>query len=90
MSHTVNNKTSIKCKLSNKLHKILNPNPVKRSERWRSKNHKVYTDAEKIELFDEIKSMHDEISEEYSNCLYKNRMKKKVLKLRETKEKVSV
>lgn len=89
MSHSVNNKTSIKCKLSNKLHKIFDPNPVKRSERWRSKNQKYYTDEEKIALFDEIKSMHDKISEEYSNCLYKNRMKKKVLKLREANNKVT-
>jgi hypothetical protein len=83
MSHNVNNKTAIKCKVSNKLHKILEPNPVRRSERWMSKNQKSYTDAEKVKLFDEIKKMHDETSEEYSNCLYKNRMRKKIKKLRD-------
>lgn len=90
MSHNVNNKTSIKCKFSNQLHKILDhAYGVKRSERWKSKYQKVYTDKEKIAIFDEIKKIHDEISEEYSNCLYKNRMRKKVKKLRDENKKVS-
>ena len=88
MSHNVNNKTSIKLKFSNQLHKILDhAYGVRRRDRWRYK--KEYTDEEKIAIFDEIKKIHDEISEEYSNCLYKNRMRKKVKKLREAGKKVS-
>ena len=90
MSHTVNNKTAIKCKFSNELHKLIDPAyGVKRSDRWMSKYKKEYTDKEKIELFDQIKKLHDEISEEYSNCLYKNRMRKKVKKMREAGKKVA-
>lgn len=87
MSHNVNNKTAIKCKFSNQLHKILDhAYGVKRSQRWMSKYKKVYTDEEKIKIFDEIKKLHDEVSEEYSNCLYKNRMRRKRNKLREAKK----
>jgi hypothetical protein len=81
-NQSINSATSIKTKFSNSVHKILEPNlGVPRSKRWRFK--KELTDKEKIALFDQIKKLHDEISEEYSNCLYKNRQKKKVQKLRD-------
>lgn len=82
MKNNISSALSIKTKLSNSVHKILEPNlNIPRSKRWRNK--KEYTDKEKIKLFDQIKKLHDEISDEYSNCLYKNRMKKKVQKLRD-------
>ena len=73
---------SIKTKFSNSVHKILEPNiGVKRSQRWKVK--KELTDAQKIELFNQISKLHDDISAEYSDCLYKNRQKKRVQKLRD-------
>lgn len=79
---SISSALSIKTKFSNSVHKLLEPNiGIPRSKRWR--NRKEYSDKEKIALFDQIKKLHDEISEEYSNCLYKNRMKKKVQKLRD-------
>ena len=73
---------SIKTKFSNSVHKILEPNlGIPRRKRWQFK--KEYSDMEKIKLFDEIKKLHDDISREYSNCLYKNRQKKKIQKLRD-------
>lgn len=81
-NQSINSATSIKTKFSNSVHKILEPNiGIPRRIRWR--NRKEYTDKEKIALFDQIKKLHDEISEEYSNCLYKNRQKKKIQKLRD-------
>lgn len=82
MKNNISSALSIKTKFSNSVHKILEPNlGIPRSKRWRFK--KEYTDKEKIELFDQIKKLHDEVSEEYSNCLYKNRQKKKIQKLRD-------
>jgi hypothetical protein len=79
---SISSALSIKTKFSNAVHKLLESNiAIPRRIRWRNK--KVYTDQEKIALFDEIKKLHDQISEEYSNCLYKNRQKKKVQKLRD-------
>lgn len=73
---------SIKTKFSNAVHKILEPNiGVKRSQRWKVK--KELTDAQKIELFNQIAKLHDNISAEYSDCLYKNRQKRKIQKLRD-------
>lgn len=81
-NQNISSALSIKTKFSNSVHKILEPNlGVPRSKRWRVR--KELTDKEKIVLFDQIKKLHDEISDEYSNCLYKNRMKKKVQKLRD-------
>jgi hypothetical protein len=73
---------SIKTKFSNAVHKILEPGiGVKRSQRWKLK--KELTDKEKIALFDQISKLHEDISTEYSNCLYKNRQKKRIQKLRD-------
>lgn len=81
-NQNISSALSIKTKFSNSVHKILEPNiSIPRRIRWR--NRKELTDKEKIELFNQIKKLHDEISEEYSNCLYKNRQKKKVQKLRD-------
>jgi hypothetical protein len=79
---SISSSLSIKTKFSNAVHKLLEANiAIPRRIRWRKQ--KVYTDQEKIALFDEIKKLHDQISEEYSSCLYKNRQKKKIQKLRD-------
>lgn len=84
-TNSINSALSIKCKFSNSVHKILEPNiGIPRRIRWRNK--KEYTDKEKIALFDQIKQLHDEISEEYSDCLYKYRVKKRILKAREERK----
>lgn len=77
---TISNSTAIKCKFSNEVHKILEPNlGVKRSQRWRVQQFKL-TDAEKLAIYDKIVKLHNEVSEEYSNCLYKNRERKCIQK----------
>lgn len=81
-NNNISSALSIKTKFSNSVHKLLEPNMgIPRSKRW--KNRKEYTDKEKIALFDQLKKLHDEMSQEYSDCLYKNRQKKKVQKLRD-------
>jgi hypothetical protein len=83
-NQNISSALSIKTKFSNSVHKILEPNlGVPRSKRWRNKNIHAYTDKEKLEIFEQILKLHDQISDEYSNCLYKNRQKKKVQKLRD-------
>ena len=77
-----NTKTEmIKCTLSNKVHKLLNPNPVKNSERWKQKNVKL-SDKEKIELFDIIVSMDKETSRDLGYYWFKRRESKRVNKKR--------
>lgn len=81
-TNIISSALSIKLRFSNSVHKLLEPNiSVPRRVRWRNK--KEYTDKEKIALFDQIKKLHDEISEEYSACEYNYREKKRVLKARE-------
>lgn len=76
-----NSVTTIKCRFSNMAHKLLDPNyGNKRSEAW--KNRKQYTDKEKIEIFDELKKIHDECSEEIGHALWKRREKRRVHKQR--------
>ena len=76
-----NSATTIKCKFSNVVHKILEPNlNIKKSERLENK--KDFTNMEKIELFDKILSVHNECSAELSTCLYKRREKKRTQKAR--------
>lgn len=78
-----NSITSIKCRLSNEIHRILEPNiGVKRSDRWRLPK-KELTDADKIKLFDQIAKLHKDCSEEISAGLYKRRERKRKWKLRE-------
>lgn len=75
---THNSATTIKCRFSNLAHKLLDPNyGGKRRDAWKIKN-KVYTDKEKIEIFDKLKALDLVISEELSSCYYKRRKKKHV------------
>ena len=68
----------IKCKFSNEVHKILEPNiGVKKSERWKLKTPQL-TDKEKIELFDKISSLHKECSNELTSYQFDRREKKRI------------
>lgn len=74
--------TSIKCRFSNSVHKLVDQKyGVKNSQKWSMKVEKL-TNEEKIKLFDEIVKLDQEISSEISNALYKRREKKRVEKAR--------
>jgi len=76
-----NSVTTIKSRFSNLAHELLDPNyGNKRRDAWRNK--KVFTDAEKIEIFDKLKKIHDETSEEIGHALYKRREKRRIHKQR--------
>lgn len=73
-----NSVTTIKCRFSNSAHELLDPNyGNKNREAWKTKN-KVYTNAEKIEIFDKLKKVHDECSEEIGHALFERREKKRI------------
>jgi len=72
---------AIKCKFSNEVHKILEPNiNMKTNDRW--KNKKVFTDKEKLEMFEKIMSLHKETSNELTSYQYDKRKKKRIYKAR--------
>ena len=76
-----NSVTTIKSRFSNLAHKLLDPNyGNKRSEAW--KNKKDYSNDEKIKIFDELKQIHDECSEEIGRALWKRREKRRIHKQR--------
>jgi len=78
-----NSITTIKCRFSNGVHKLIDPYyGIKRSERWKHRP-KELTNADKVKLFDEIAKLHNECSEEISSGLYKRRERKRKMKLRE-------
>lgn len=73
----------IKCKFSNEVHKLLEPNiEMKKNDRW--KNHDKYklTDAQKLEIFEKILTLHSECSSELTNYQYDKRFKKRIHKSR--------
>ena len=71
--------TAIKCKFSNAVHKILEPNiNVKTRERWQHRKKYELTDKEKIELFDKIVAMHSTTSAELTHYQYDKRKKKRI------------
>lgn len=73
--------TTIKCKFSNKVHQVLEPN-INVPGRLRYKNKKTLTDKEKLEIFEKIVTLHDECSSELTNYQYDRRKKKRVNKER--------
>lgn len=79
-SHT----ETIKCTFSNAVHKLLNPNPVKNSEKWRVKKVQL-SNEEKITLFDQIVEMDKETSDLLGKYWYERREKRRVQKRREKK-----
>jgi hypothetical protein len=71
----------IKSKFSNAVHKLLNPNPVKNRDKWKTPKLKL-TDEQKIELFDKIVQLDREISDELGSYWYDKREKKRINKKR--------
>jgi hypothetical protein len=77
-----NSKTGmIKSTFSNKVHKLLNPNPVKNSERWKQKKVEL-SDKEKIELFDKIVAMEKATSNELSSYFFNRRENRRIQRKR--------
>lgn len=73
-----NSVTTIKCKFSNEVHKMLEPNVgIKKSQRYRVPK-KELTDSEKVEIYNKIVASHQECSDEISAALYKRREKKRI------------
>ena len=71
--------TSIKCKFSNAVHKILEPNlGIKRNERWKHQDKYKFTNEQKLEMFDQIFKMHSETSNELVSYKFKKSYKKRV------------
>lgn len=80
MTNTSHNPTtSIKCKFSNAVHRILEPNiDIKSGQRWKHYDRYKFTDSQKIQMFDEIMKLHKETSSELSSYLWQKRSKKRV------------
>ena len=75
--------TMIKCKFSNIVHALLEPNKdVKTRERWAKSNKYKLTDAEKLVLFDKIVAEHKKCSAELTAYQYDKRCKNRVKKAR--------
>ena len=80
----------IKSKFSNQVHRILEPNiDVKQSLRWKHRDKYKFTDAQKIQMFDQILQLHAESSEELSSYRADRSKKKRVAKEREARGWVS-
>lgn len=68
-----NTKTEmIKAKFSNAVHALLNPNPVKNRDKWRTKKVEL-TDSQKAAIFDKIVALDSEVSSELGSYWYKRR-----------------
>ena len=81
-----NNPTmTIKCKFSNAVHKILEPNiNIKRNQRWLKVNQEKYkfTDEQLFEMIEKIIKLHDECSKELSKYQFERREKRRIHKAR--------
>lgn len=66
----------IKAKFSNAVHALLNPNPIKNRDKWRTKTTPL-TDAQKVALFDKIVALDNETSSELGSYWYNRREKKR-------------
>ena len=83
MRNNNNPTVTIKCKFSNAVHKLLEPNlGVKRSERWKHREKYQLTDKQRLELFDQIMNLHYECSSELTSYQYDKRKKKRIHKAR--------
>jgi hypothetical protein len=75
--------TAIKCKFSNAIHKLLEPNiDIKKSHRWKYSDKYKLSDKQKLEIFEEIQKLHTECSSELTAYQYDRREKKRVQKAR--------
>jgi hypothetical protein len=89
---TNNPATSMKCRFSNQVHAILEPNlGVKRSERWKKEYREKYnfTDEQKLQMINEILKLHNELSSELVSYKFGRSRKKKVQKERAARGYVS-
>lgn len=83
MKNNNNPTTMIKCRFSNDVHKLLEPNlNVKASERWKHRDKYKLSDDQKLEIFDKIIELHSQCSNEIQNYLHKKRKKRRVQKER--------
>jgi len=72
---------TIKCTFSNEVHKILEPNiDIKTRQRWNKT--RVYSDKEKLEMFEKILALHKQTSSELTAYQYDKRNKKRIQKAR--------
>ena len=77
---------TIKCTFSNRVHRLLDKNfGVKRDLRWKKqyRDKEIFTNEEKIKLFDEILKIDKETSNLIANFQYQRREKRRVEKLRD-------
>lgn len=79
-SHT----ETIKCTFRNAVHKLLNPNHVKNSEKWKMKP-TILSTEEKAKLYDEIVKLDSVSTRLLGKYWYERREKKRVQRAREKK-----
>jgi hypothetical protein len=93
MKNIANNPaTSMKCRFSNQVHAILEPNiGVKRSERWKKEYREKYnfTDEQKLQMINEILKLHNELSNELVSYKFERSKKKRVQRERASRGYVS-
>lgn len=73
-----------KAKFSNAVHKLLNPNPVRHRDMWKTKKEPL-TDKQKIELFDKIVALDKQTSNELGSYFYWRRELKRINAQREAR-----
>ena len=75
--------TAIKCKFSNAVHRLLEPNiNIKKSQRWSKYDSYKFTDKQKLEMFETIMKLHYECSNELTSYQFEKREKKRIHKAR--------
>ena len=72
-----NKTTQLKCKFSNEVHKLLEPNWNKTKEERTKLGVVRFTDAQKIELFNNISLLHNESSKRITTSKFKKRAAKR-------------
>ena len=78
-NNKLNPTTTIKCEFSNEVHKILEPNyDVKQRDRWKLRDKNKFTDAQKIEMFDQIMKLHQVCSSNLTGYQFDKREKKRI------------
>ena len=83
MKNNNNPTTMIKCRFSNDVHKLLEPNiELKRRDRWEHRDKYILTDVQKLEIFDKIVELHLQCSNELTNYQYYKRKKRRIHKAR--------
>lgn len=77
-----NSGTAIKCRFSNKVHKLVNPYyGVKNSKRYKVKITKL-SEKEKAERYDQIVALDNQTSNDLGSFFFKRREKRRIYKAR--------